>query len=91
MIEGGPGSDRIVGGPGRDRFVFRDGFGEDRILDWNTHTEKLDFSGHAGVTGFADLRIVAVAGSTVIRDPDGNRLVLADVDAATVSEGDFIF
>jgi hypothetical protein len=91
MLTGGAGTDRIAGGTGRDTFGFVDGFDEDRILDYNTYTEKLDFTGHTGVTAFGDLSVAETAGSAVVTDADGNRIVLVGVAAATISEGDFIF
>ncbi|MEM6487648.1 MAG: CAP domain-containing protein [Pseudomonadota bacterium] len=90
-IEGGPGEDRILGGPGRDTFVFRFGFQEDRLLDYNPVLEKLDFSGHDLVNGYGDLSISQIDSSVVITTPDDGRIVLADVDIARISEGDFIF
>ncbi|MEM6679046.1 MAG: hypothetical protein AAF675_14360 [Pseudomonadota bacterium] len=90
-IEGGPGDDRILGGPGRDVFVFRPGFDEDRILDFNTALEKLDFTGFAGVTGIEDLTISQISTNVVIVAPDNSRLVLADATIDVISEGDFIF
>jgi hypothetical protein len=90
-IEGGPGADRILGGPDIDRFVFRPGFGEDRILDFNPYRELLDFRLHPGVAGIADLGISQVGAHTVILDGEGGRIVLAETDAARITESDFLF
>ncbi|MEM9782433.1 MAG: CAP domain-containing protein [Pseudomonadota bacterium] len=90
-IEGGPGDDRILGGPDRDVFVFRFGFDEDRILDFNPFLEQLDFTGHGLVQGLDDLTIAQIGTNTVITTPDAGRIVLADVDAERISISDFIF
>ncbi|MEM7526429.1 MAG: CAP domain-containing protein [Pseudomonadota bacterium] len=90
-LEGGPGNDRVQGGPGRDTFVFNEGLDEDRILDFNTSLEFLDFRGHGLVDGIEDLEISQVATSVVILTPDGGRIVLADNNIVTISEGDFLF
>ncbi|MEL7347904.1 MAG: CAP domain-containing protein [Pseudomonadota bacterium] len=90
-LEGGAGEDRLLGGPDRDTFVFRFGFEEDRILDFNPFLELLDFTGHGLVQGLDDLAISQVASNTVITTPEGGRLVLADVDAARISASDFLF
>ncbi|MEM7498834.1 MAG: CAP domain-containing protein [Pseudomonadota bacterium] len=90
-LEGGRGNDRVQGGPGRDVFVFSDGFDEDRILDYNTALEKLDFSLHSLVDGMEDLTISQVGTSVLIVTPEGGRVVLADNLVETISAGDFIF
>ncbi|MEL6574278.1 MAG: carboxypeptidase regulatory-like domain-containing protein [Pseudomonadota bacterium] len=90
-LEGGPGNDRVQGGPGRDVFVFSDGFDEDRILDFNTALEKLDFRSHSLVNGLADLEISQVGTSVLILTPDSGRIVLANNVVETISAGDFIF
>lgn len=49
---GGPGADRLIGGRGDDRleggggadvFIFRAGYGDDVITDFNPHEDKLEF------------------------------------------------
>ena len=91
IIEGGAGNDRLVGAPGRDTFIFRDGFEEDRILDFTDRSDLLDFSQHTGVGSIDDLSITQVSTNVVITDGDGGRVVLANTDIADISETDFIF
>ena len=91
IIEGGAGNDRLVGAPGRDTFIFRDGFEEDRILDFTDRSDLLDFSQHTGVGSIDDLSITQVSTNVVITDGLGGRVVLADTDIADISETDFIF
>lgn len=91
VLEGGAGDDRLVGGPGRDVYLFREGFGEDVILDFNPALEFLDFSNHRGVENAGDLLIMQVGTATVVNDLQGGRLILADTDASLVTAADFIF
>ena len=90
-IEGGAGNDRLIGAPGRDTFVFREGFEEDRILDFWDGSDLLDFSQHTGVESYDDLSISQVSSHVVITDGLGGRVVLADTDIANISEADFVF
>lgn len=90
-LEGGSGTDRLIGGPGRDVFVFREGFEEDRVLDFNSALEILDFSQHSFVAGFGDLTVTQVSTNTVVTTVNGDRLVLAETDAAQITAGDFAF
>lgn len=91
IIEGGAGNDRIVAGPGRDTIVFRDGFDEDRLLDFHIVSDRLDFSNHSGVDGLEDLDIREIGGSTVISDGGGGRIVLAGVAAEDIDAGNTLF
>lgn len=90
-IEGGAGTDRLVGGLGRDVFVFRAGFGEDRVVDFDATQERLDFRGHSGVDGLGDLTIRQSGSATLVTDDSGGRLVLIGVDRADLTEADFVF
>lgn len=91
IIEGGSGNDRLVGAPGRDTFIFRDGFDEDRILDFRNGSDLLDFSNHTGVSGLGDLSISQVSTNVVITDGAGGRVVLADTDILDIGVEDFVF
>lgn len=90
-IAGGAGDDRVLGGSDIDTYVFDNGFDADRILDFSPFRETLDFSEHAGFSGLEDLDIRRIAGSTVISDGEGGRIVHVGIDAARISEGDFRF
>lgn len=77
LIEGGAGDDRIVAGPGFDTIRFREGFGEDRILDFRLSSDTLDFTEHGSVRSRDDLDLVVVGQNVVIDDGAGGRIVLA--------------
>ena len=89
-IIGGSGNDRLSGGVGSDTFVFSAGHGRDRIDDWQDGTDTLDFSGHTGVTGYADLTVRSVGTSAVVEDGTGGVLVVAGA-AGTIDASDFLF
>ena len=91
IIEGGSGNDRLVGAPGRDTFIFRDGFDEDRILDFRSGSDLMDFTNHTGVSGLGDLSISQVGTNVVITDGAGGRIVLAETDILDIDASDFVF
>lgn len=90
VLNGGAGADVLIGGFGVDRFVFTRGFGNDRLLDYALF-EKLDFSAHDGVSGFADLTITARGADTLVEDGLGGRLALIGVSAADIDADNFLF
>ena len=74
-----------------DSFLFAEGFGRDRIADFDADREVLDFSQHIGVGGIADLAIVQTVAGAVITDGAGGRLLLVRVDRGDIDESDFLF
>lgn len=90
-LEGGAGRDLLVGGAGVDRFIFDDGFGRDRIADFDAAAEILDFTQHGGVNSFGDLTIASGAAGVAVLDGAGGRIFLSGVDLSEIDEGDFLF
>lgn len=91
-LDGGGGNDLLTGGGGADDFVFRDGFGKDRIADFQDGLDRIDLSGVAGVDDVSDLRISTLGLDTVITFGDGSQTItLSAFAAAQVSADDFIF
>ena len=96
VIDGGAGSDSLTGGLNADTFVFEDGFGGDEITDFNAtnNLEKIDLSGVASITSFADLQSnhMSQVGSDVIIDAGGGDTIrLWGVDLADLNGADFQF
>lgn len=97
IMTGGAGFDRMFGGAGADTFVLTDGFGFDRIFDFEDTIDRMDFSGHTGVVDIADLAISAFnAGAdtkiVLATDPTGpDFIVLMGVTSGDISTADFIF
>lgn len=87
-LEGGQGYDILSGGQGTDLFVFRTDSGHDRITDFDTNGETLQFQGtgynfsNVTVTGTATGSSVQVG--AVLIDLDG-------VAAASIDATDFDF
>lgn len=96
-IEGGGGGDVLTGGSDADRFVFRDGFGNDTITDFQTRgkQEKIDLDDVSTIKNFRDLKNNHLDengdGDVVISDNRGNSITLDDVAIADLSANDFIF
>lgn len=90
-LEGGAGRDVLVGGGGVDSFLFAQGFGRDRIMDFNADREVLDFSQHSRVNGIEELTFAQTGLGAVITDGAGGRLLLVGVDQGDIDESDFLF
>jgi Ca2+-binding RTX toxin-like protein len=98
-ITGGDGNDRMWGGDDSDTFVFAQGFGNDRIYDFDADPRKgqdmLDVS-ELGITAatFADLVDIDVtSGDTVITIGDDS-ITLLGVNGRgsnAITQADFIF
>jgi Ca2+-binding RTX toxin-like protein len=88
-LDGDNGNDILVGGLGNDTFVFADGYGRDKITDF-------DADGGAGAQDlidatFADvLSINQVGADTVINFGDGDKLTLLGIDKTHIDATDFV-
>jgi len=103
VLDGGAGNDRLTGGGGSDNFIFRDGDGENRIVDFNAlnDNEKIDLSGVTTITSFADLaanHMTQQGADVVISDLNPGTtaagpltITLAGVDIADLDANDFLF
>ena len=83
------GDDQLAGGNGLDTFFFTTGWGRETILDYKVGgAEKLNFTGVAGLTGFAQLGLADSAnGLTVTFGTDS--IFLAGIH--TLAAGDCVF
>ena len=87
---GDAGDDMLTAGGGVDQFIFDDGWGKDKITDFNVDQDKLNFKAVLGVTEVADLTITANAQG--IRISDGSDVfILQGLSAGDISDLDFIF
>lgn len=88
-LSGGAGKDVLTGGRGSDTFEFGDGFGKDRITDF-------DAKGGPGNQDFidaaypGDVAILQVGKNTVINFGNGDTLTLLGVKAGQINENDFL-
>lgn len=95
-IDGGPGNDVMRGGFNADTFIFEGEFGMDRIADFEADNrfERIDLSGVAEITDFADLlsnHLTARQAFALIEASPGNSIRLDRVEIAALSAEDFIF
>ncbi len=88
IIIGGTGNDIMAGGADADVFVFRAGHMDDRIADFaiNEDLLRIDIDG----LGYANLRISASGGNTVISTGEGT-ITLLGVSRWTLDADDFLF
>ncbi len=97
-LEGGAGNDYLIGAAGADQFVFRQGYGTDSILDFNTSTAvsetiTIDID---GIENYGDLTpLISPFGlfqsSTRIDFGDGDRLTLLGVRPEDLNADHFDF
>ena len=83
-----------LGLPNSDTFVFRDGFGEDRIVDFDPMDpdEKIDFSGHSMFDDFDDvLAAMYQSGEDVFIEAGPDLLILENLSIASLGADDFLF
>jgi Ca2+-binding RTX toxin-like protein len=96
VLDGGKGDDTLSGGALSDRFVFKSGYGNDTISDFDATTsahDQLDLSGVKGIATFAALQPhMAQHGSAVVIDfGHGDTITLEHVKLNTLDAGDFLF
>ena len=83
-----------LGLPNADRFVFRDGFGTDRIVDFDPldPDERIDFSGLTLFDSFEDVAaVMRQHGDDVHIDAGPDLLILEHVQIAWLGADDFLF
>ena len=96
-LEGGAGNDVLIGGEGGDTFVFRAGFGNDFINDFEEGKKKVDvIEIHDNIfADFADVLLHSTndgSGNVVITTADGvNSITLVDVLRENLNANDFHF
>ena len=95
ILRGDGGRDVLTGGSGRDRFVFADGFGRDRIRDFDAQSdaETIDLSNVSAVRDFADLLAhhARQKGEDACIRAGDDRLILEGIDLDDLGTGDFVF
>ncbi|NNF70825.1 MAG: calcium-binding protein, partial [Rhodobacteraceae bacterium] len=95
-ILAGPGDDILTGNFNADTFVIADGFGTDRITDFEATNdfEKIDLAGVASITDWDDLiaNHLSQEGVEVWISPDSDDLLIIEgVDAGDLDPLDFLF
>lgn len=80
--------------PDQDTFIFRDGFGQDVITDFDTLSarERIDFSGHSAFSSFAEVAAaMQQVGEDVAISANADQLILQNVLLTTLDADDFLF
>jgi hypothetical protein len=91
-IDGLGGDDLLIGLGGADTFVFASGYGHNTIEDFSPGDgDRIDLTGVIGVHGINDLQITSSGADTTIDLGNGDSLTLANVSAASLVAGDFVF
>ena len=90
-LSGGVGADVLSGGAGDDLFRFASGDGADTIADFADGEDRIDLSGHTGITGFSDLAIRQSSGGVVIDLGGGDQITLSGVMVSALDASDFLF
>lgn len=93
---GGADDDLLVGGSGADEFLFRNGFGNDRISDFDLSEagEVINLNDVNAFTGFFDVstnHMMQVGADVVISDGLGNKITLVGINETSLNASDFIF
>lgn len=88
ILDGGQGYDILSGGEGNDTFVFRADSGSNKITDFDTNGEKLQFVS----TGFnfSDVTTTSIASGAQVQ-VGAVVIELVGVDASTIDATDFDF
>ena len=93
FLYGGAGDDALGGGGGKDTFVFRTSdFGSDKILDFRSGEDKIDFRG-SGLS-WSDLKLYSKGNGELIIDAGaGNQIAVrsASIGTPSIGESDMLF
>ncbi|MEO0864181.1 MAG: calcium-binding protein [Pseudomonadota bacterium] len=87
-IDGGTANDFLRGGQGADTFVFGDGYGTDKIRDFQQGSDIMQIADHTG--GFGTLVITDQGGDRRI-DYDGGVILLKTDAGLALTAADFDF
>lgn len=93
-FDGRGGSNTITGNGGSNRYLFTANSGDTTITDFVPGAgskDVLDFGGYAAVEDLADLTISPVGGDAKITFPNGNSILLKDIQTNALHEDDYRF
>jgi serralysin len=88
-IIGGGGDDTMTGGAGADLFDFADGWGHDRITDFQVGVDRFRMSDVSGLNTFQQIVRADVAGGASVGFA-GNSILVIGLTAAQLVEADFL-
>lgn len=93
LIVGGDGNDTMFGGADGDTFQFLNGFGVDRVADFEVGIDVINLASVSGITSYADLtgNHLADGANGAVISVDGDSIVLSGVTVSELSSADFAF
>lgn len=89
-LSGMGGNDRMRGNAGSDEFRFRDGWGNDRILDFVAADDTIAIDDFASAAAALAAAVDDGFGNVVITTTSGSTLTLVGVAVAELSTSDFV-
>jgi Ca2+-binding RTX toxin-like protein len=89
QIVGGSGDDVLTGGADNDRFDFADGWGRDRITDFQIGLDRISLEGVTGLDQYDQLTITQMAAGTEV-GYGGNTMFLSGVIAGQLTQDHFL-
>lgn len=91
-LEGFAGHDTLKGGAGADRFIFKTGYGDDKIMDFQQGADEIRIGGWKAIDNFADVKSHArdIGGSVVI-EAGHDSLTIRGIQKHELHAGDFEF
>ncbi|WP_051588326.1 calcium-binding protein [Actibacterium mucosum] len=95
-ITGGAGDDVLIGQGGTDLFIFADGWGDDRITDFDASStgDVVVLRDVASITDYNDLvahHMLQWGNNVLIHDGMGNTITLVGYELNELESGDFVF
>jgi Ca2+-binding RTX toxin-like protein len=89
QIVGGAGDDILTGGADFDHFEFADGWGRDRITDFQIGLDRISLEGVTGLDRYDQLTITQMAAGTEV-GYGGNTMFLSGVAAHLLTQDHFL-
>jgi hypothetical protein len=94
-LDGQAGNDKVVGGAGRDHFIFKTGYGNDTIADFDangSNHDVLDLRGLKSISDFDDLKrhMSTSNADVVIVAGHGDMVTLTHVAIGDLTHADFL-
>ena len=92
-LDGGLDADSLVGGKGVDTFVFKSGYGQDTVTDFQDGVDHFDLKAWNAIAGFADLKAhhLTVAGDDLIIHAGADTLTIEHTAKGELDASDFTF
>jgi Ca2+-binding RTX toxin-like protein len=92
-LDGGVGRDMLTGGAGDDVFVFKTGYEQDTVTDFESGHDHFDFSGWSEIKGFNDLmqHHLTVSGDSLIIQAGVDTMIIEHVQKGQLDASDFTF